>query len=147
MAYSIMDEMKKSVFTNYQFLVYVKNSKLRFSKVSNIEQEIEMEEFAVGGLNGAPHIAVAPSKKSGRLVLEQGVVILDKDVKGWRAGYYLNGPIDIFVSGNSMKRLLPKHYSISGGLIVKWELSSLDAMGSEVLVQKFEIAHDGLVIG
>lgn len=38
-------------------------------------------------------------------------------------------------------------YGINGGLIVKWEVTGLDALGSELLIQKFEIAHDGVEMG
>ena len=141
------NERQNQILPNYQFYVYVKNSKLRFSKVSNIERETELEEFAVGGSNQSPHIAGAPVKRGGRLILEQGVILKDTDTKNWKAGYYLKGPIDIFVYNRANQADFSKHYSINWGIIAKWELNSLDAMGSEILIQKFEIAHNGLIIG
>ena len=42
----------------------------------NLEQDQEVEEFQVGGMNFAPHIAVTPNKKGGRLILERANVFL-----------------------------------------------------------------------
>ena len=36
---------------------------------------------------------------------------------------------------------------INGGVIVKWEVSGLDGLGNELLIQKFEIAHAGVQMG
>ena len=33
---------------------------------------------------------------------------------------------------------------INDGLITKWEVSGLDAMGSQLLVEKLEIMHEGI---
>ena len=32
-------------------------------------------------------------------------------------------------------------------MIVKWEVSGLDGLGNELLIQKFEIAHAGVQMG
>lgn len=137
--------MQTELVPSYQFQVYVKKNVLKFSKISNIEQECEVEEFSVGGINGAPHMSMAPSKKSGRLILERGVVLKEDDIGMWRAGYYLQGPIDIFVYHHAGQKDFSKNYSVLGGMIVKWELTQLDAMSSELLIQKFEIAHCGFL--
>lgn len=141
-----VNDMNTKLYPNYQFHVYIKNDKVAFSKISNIEQEQEIEEFVVGGMNRSPHIAAVPSKKGGRLILEHGVVLKNDNISKWKAGYYIKDQIDIFVFNNNTKKVFAKHYHISGGMIVKWELGTLDGMGSEILIQKFEIAHNGLKI-
>lgn len=42
---------------------------------------------------------------------------------------------------------LPVPMGINGGVIVKWEVSGLDGLGNELLIQKFEIAHAGVQMG
>lgn len=54
---------------NFSFRVFIDNQEFGFSRVMNLEQDQEVEEFQVGGMNFAPHIAVTPNKKGGRLIL------------------------------------------------------------------------------
>ena len=37
-----------------------------------------------------------------------------------------------------------RRFQINDGLITKWEVSGLDAMGSQLLVEKLEIMHEGI---
>lgn len=132
-------------FFNYNFLVYIKRHKIGFSRVQNIQDSCQIEEIAVGGQNYSPHIAISPSNKGGRLILERGILWEDKSfVKNWKSGYYINGPIDIIAVRKDMFRLR-KTFSISGGIIEKFELSDLDALDSKVVIEKFEIVHNGIL--
>lgn len=47
---------------NFSFRVFIDNQEFGFSRVMNLEQDQEVEEFQVGGMNFAPHIAVTPNK-------------------------------------------------------------------------------------
>ena len=89
----------------------------------NLEQDQEVEEFQVGGMNFAPHIAVTPNKKGGRLILEKGKCFSSgqKQIKNWRAGYRINSLIDVFIYDRSGS--FAGSYGINGGVIVKWEVS------------------------
>lgn len=147
-------QMDKEFYKNYRFRVFVGQTQIAFSKISNIQMEEELEEFLVGGINFAPHIAATPSKKGGRLIFEKGIVLVDKDISKWRAGYHITDTIEIFVYDSQTKWVdganqyaFTKNYAIWGGIITKWELGDLDAMGSQVLIQKFEIAHTGIEMG
>ncbi|SCI72109.1 conserved hypothetical phage tail region protein [uncultured Clostridium sp.] len=131
---------------NFSFRVFIGNQEFGFSRVTNLEQEQEIEEFQVGGMNYAPHIAVSSNKKSGRLILEKGKCVKGQSqIANWRAGYRINSLIDVYIYDKNGKNA--GSYGINGGLIVKWEVTGLDALGSELLIQKFEIAHDGVEMG
>ena len=132
---------------NFSFRVFIDNQEFGFSRVMNLEQDQEVEEFQVGGMNFAPHIAVTPNKKGGRLILEKGKCFSSgqKQIKNWRAGYRINSLIDVFIYDRSGS--FAGSYGINGGVIVKWEVSGLDGLGNELLIQKFEIAHAGVQMG
>ena len=68
-----------------------------------------------------------------------------KQIKNWRAGYRINSLIDVFIYDRSGS--FAGSYGINGGVIVKWEVSGLDGLGNELLIQKFEIAHAGVQMG
>lgn len=150
------DSLQSKIYRSYNFQVYIQDKAFGFSKISNIEQEQEVEEFSIGGLNGGPWIAISPNKKSGRLILERGICSSDQEIKKWRAGYYIKGPITIIAYKEKMvtaeqKNLMRQkstdefiQYHIPAGIIVKCEVSPLDASQSELLIQKVEIAHTGL---
>lgn len=130
---------------NFSFRVYVGSQQFAFSKVTNLEGEQEVEEFQVGGMNYAPHIAVSPNKKGGRLILEKGKCLSSMEpIKKWRPGYLIKGLIDVCVYDRTGKFV--SSYGVNNGLIVKWEVTGLDGLGNELMIQKFEIAHDGIQI-
>lgn len=144
------ESQRSQIFRSYNFQVFIQDKAFGFSKISNIEQEQEVEEFSIGGLNGGPWIAISPNKKAGRLILERGVCSSDQEIKKWRAGYYIKGPITIIANKEKNSAAEQRNsgefiqYHIPAGIIVKCEVSPLDANQSELLIQKIEIAHTGL---
>lgn len=139
-----LSDAHNNKFFNYNFLVYIQKNKVGFSKVQNIQSSCQVEEIAVGGMNYSPHIAISPSNKGGRLIFERGICWGDTQfMKKWKVGYYINGPIDI-VAIKKGTATLRKTFSISGGIIEKFELSDFDALDSKILIEKFEIVHNGI---
>lgn len=114
-----------------------------FSKVSGFELTMEQEEIAEGGKNDGPHVLVAPHKKHQPLILERGVLPVSSWLyrlkPGMRLGTWLLVAVLDAYGGMTEKRI-----GISDGIVTKWELSGLDAMGNSLLVEKIEILHDGL---
>lgn len=139
------DHRSRRLYTNNQFLVFIENRRYRFSKISNIAEEAELEEFSVGGMNHTPHIARGPAKRSGRMTLEGGIADRLERVPLFPVGYRLEWPVEIIVSHSVFDAFLGRIYSVIGGTIVKWELGNLDAMGAEILIQKMEIAYEQIV--
>lgn len=141
----------RNKFLNHNFLVYINTNKIGFSKVQNIQESCQIEEIAVGGQNFYPHIAVSPSNKAGRLILEKGLVWDDTTfMNKWKVGYYINEPINIVAIRRDGARLdrwtmIEKTFSISGGIIEKFELSDFDALDSKIVIERFEIVHNGIL--
>ena len=141
-----MNQSHKNYVPVYRFAVRLGGStydKVCFSKISGIESTLDYEEIYEGGYNGSPHLLAVPHKKHGPLVLEKGAAPVDSWVNIIKPGMWLGTWMDIAVldaNGKETKRC----FSIQDGLITKWEISGLNAMGSEILVERLEIMHEGI---
>lgn len=118
-------------------------NRLRFSKISGIEYAMEYEEIAEGGRNAGPHICAAPHKRHAPLVLEHGVVPAESWLNMLRPGMRLGTWLAIIVLDRAGLPT-PRMFWITDGIVAKWEAGGLDAMGHSVLVERFEIFHDGI---
>lgn len=118
-------------------------NRLRFSKISGIEQTTEYEEIAEGGRNEGPHLLTAPHKKHPPLVLEHGVIPAESWLLGLKPGMRLGTWLTVIVL-NAAGIITPQMFWITDGTVSKWEMGSLDAMGNSVLVERLEILHDGI---
>ena len=135
--------------SNYRFRVVLGNvpgynpEVISFARASGLQLSLEYEELAEGGLNDRPHVLNNPAKKNGTLVLERGVA----GKKGWmarmRPGLHLGTWLRISLMDARNDKIL-RSYEIEDGVVTKWELSPLDAMGHEVLIEKLEIQYVGL---
>lgn len=84
-----------------------------------------------------------PKSKLETLILEKGI---QKSIAGIQGDMLRTGipvtAVTIMVLDRGMVR---KAYFLEEGVITKWEVGSLDAMGKDVLIKKVEITHSGLV--
>ncbi len=141
---------------NHNFLVYIGEMKLSFSKISNLTSGASFEELAEGGLNDRVHYLVKPSGNRETLTLERGVTIvstsslkqiLENERKvGFAVGQRITKPIVIIVSSNEKERKdkLIRTYSINDPIVTKWDAGSFDASSGEILIENFEISHTGI---
>ncbi len=118
-------------------------NRLRFSKISGLESSMEYEEIAEGGRNEGPHILTAPHKRHTPLVLEHGVIPAQSRLAFLRPGMRLGTWLSVILLDASGKPT-PRMFWITDGIVTKWESGSLDAMGNSVLVERFELLHDGI---
>ncbi|MCM1106290.1 MAG: phage tail protein [Blautia sp.] len=131
---------------DFRFLVVTgkgDGSRLRFSKISGLAYAMEYEEIAEGGRNEGPHIVTAPHKRHSPLVLEHGILPEESWLSKLRPGMRLGTSLTIILldaQGNQTKR----KFWVEDGIVTKWEAADLDAMGSSVLIEKFELLHDGI---
>ncbi len=116
---------------------------LHFSKISGIEYSIDYEEIAEGGKNEGPHILTSPHKKHAPLVLERGIISSNSMLALLRPGMKLGTWLNIILL-DSQKQAAKRMFWITDGIVTKWETGGLDAMGNSILVEKFEILHDGI---
>lgn len=134
---------RENLLLNNQFLVSFGVVLYSFARVSNLSDSFEIEAVSEGGLNSHPEILMKPKTKAETLILEKGVL---KSVLGLQDSMLRTGipvmAVTIMVMNRGMVR---KAYFLEEGIITKWELTNLDAMGKDVLVKKVEITHSGLI--
>ena len=135
---------------NMNFTVFLGSLRLSFSRVSNISREMEYETIQEGGRNDAVYTVSSGKRAKQTLVLERGISSAGKDAlkkAGLYPGAAVREPVLIVVMGNTKKG--GKHpirsYSFDEGYVTRWEMGDLDANGSQILIEKIEIAHSGLV--
>lgn len=133
--------MEKWIVNN-QFQVLIGSETYGFSKISNLVQELEYEAVQEGGRNWSPVFFRKAKSKRDVLNLERGVktVRTKLDENRIRIGTLLKGVIIVIRMDNRSYR----KYTFDEGVVTKLELSGLNAMGNEILIETMEIAHSGL---
>ncbi len=131
---------RKDFLLNNQFKVSIGKELFSFAKVSNLSDSCELETISQGGANGCPEFLSRPKSKMETLILEKGVPNDEAGKSQLTPGTRLVA-VAIMVMQN---RQVKKCYQFDYGIVTKWEVSSLDAMGNEILIEKVEIAHSGL---
>lgn len=104
---------------------------------------MEYEELAEGGRNDAPHILTVPHKRHAPLVLEHGIVQKDSGFAKWKPGMRLGTWLAVILL-DAKGRTTDEKFWITDGIVTKREAGNLDAMGNSILIERFEIMHDGI---
>lgn len=129
---------------NYNFVVSIKNTEVRVSKISNIEGSVETETLQEGGLNHYVHVMVKPAQGMKKLVLERGFYASGDSADFEKLlGKRQSSNISILIYDRAHKEILHS-YSVTGWTIVSWKLAELDAARSSVLLETAEIAYETL---
>lgn len=126
--------------TNATFQVNIGSTLFHFAKIKNISEIVEVETVQEGGNNWSVHNLAKPISSSHKLVLERGIRPDDDPENELRAGSRVYD-IDIMVMEHGE---IMKTYSINSGIVTRWELSDLDGLGGQILLNTVEILHDGL---
>lgn len=126
-----------------KFRVILNGMPLGFSKVSNISTTMEFETVVEGGVNDSVHYLPKPRQSMDKLILEYGIASGELTRTTLTAGYELTRGIIIMVM--SEKGMVPTAtYQANWGIVTKWEIDTLDATSSGLLIKKVEISHNGL---
>lgn len=126
-----------------KFQVMLDGMPLGFSKVSNISATMEYETVAEGGVNDRVHYLQKPRQTLDKLVLEYGIASGELLRTTLAAGTELSMGIVIMVMPE--EGLVPTAtYEADWGIVTKWEIETLDALSSGLLIKKVEISHSGL---
>lgn len=134
---------------NQFFTVLFGNTQIGFQRVSNLQTAVEREELAEGGLNDQVHVLTKPGRQSGTLTLEKVIVDneeLHKIISALAPGTRINVPVIVSLfrkTASGWEEI--RAWGFNDGIVVRWELNNLDGLGSELAVEKLEIAHEGLV--
>ena len=136
------------VIPNHNFILAIGKELLSFSKVSNISRALDYDTITEGGLNTMVRSLTKPKQQQETLVLEKGVNLFRMDDNhlytdlGLKPGGRIKDAVTLIVLGD--KETFDRYYCLDEGVVVRWEVGNLDAMGREVLIERFEIAHSGL---
>ena len=126
-----------------KFNVILDGMPLGFSKISNISATMEFETVVEGGVNDRVHYLPKPRQSLDKLILEYGIASGELLRTTLTAGYELTKGIIIMVMPE--KGMVPTAtYQANWGIVTKWEIDTLDATSSGLLIKKVEISHSGL---
>ena len=131
-----------AVAAQYHFRVTINNTVISFAKLSNMESSMEYEILQEGGNNLFPRLLPLPPKQLKTLRLERGVRENAENLSDLYPGMTIEKGIGIEVlntAGGTAAR-----YVVEGVTVVKWEIGGLDAMGSSVLLETFEVTYTGI---
>ena len=126
-----------------KFNVILDGMPLGFSKVSNISATMEFETVVEGGVNDRVHYLPKPRQSMDKLVLEYGIASGELLRTTLTAGYELKNGIIIMVMPDS-GAVPTATYQANWGIVTKWEIDTLDATSSGLLIKKIEISRNGL---
>lgn len=137
-----MDNIRDSLVANNQFIVTFGGIPFSFSKVTNLSDSVECEYIQEGGVNGAPVFLPKSKGRAEVLRLERGIKtgVAELPAKFLTTGVYVY-VVTIIVMKN---KKVSKGYFFEEGLITKWEVNELNALGKDVLIRTLEITHTGL---
>lgn len=125
------------------FKVILNGTPLGFSRVSNISATMEFEAVAEGGVNDRIHYLPKPRQSMDKLILEYGIASGELLRTTLGAGSELNLGIVIMVMPD--KGMIPTAtYEADWGVVTKWEIDTLDAGSSGLVIKRVEISHTGL---
>ena len=134
---------------NQHFRVFFGSTQVNFARVSNVQRAVEHEDFAEGGLNGYVHVLTRPGSQSGTLTMEKGVAAdgtLTKLMRALAPGTRIAVPVTILLYHRESSGWKPvRSWGFEDGMVTRWELGNLDGLGSEVIIEKLEISHAGLM--
>lgn len=133
---------RESLLLNNQFMVAIGPLLYSFAKISNLTDSYELETMYQGGSNRYPELLTKQKSKAETLILERGVL---KSPLGLADMALTTGvpvtAVTIMVLNHGR---VHKAYFFEYGMITKWEVSGLDAVGKDILIKKIEITHNGL---
>lgn len=145
----LMSSRDQFVGVNNFFIVSIGNTYIGFSKIENIVEEASYDSIIEGGLNDYVHLLRKPKEANDKLILSQGLSSVSKD-EFEKLGLKVGGVVkddfilSIYTSDKEEGVKLVKSYCFDYGRVSRWSLTNLDALGSDMVIQSFEIMHTGL---
>lgn len=129
----------------YNFHVRLGLLEFGFSRVSGLQRTRETVTYQEGGLNDRVHVLPGPAKSCGTVRLERGAYF-GQLLPFYLAGEPLDCPMRVELWGYDPVPLLGKVYTLTGLVVKKWEVGELDALHSEVVIDRFELDYEYLEV-
>ena len=141
--------LRKEYVRNNRFIVTIGTLISSFSKVSGLESSFEYESISEGGVNDHVHTLIKAKTQEQRVVFEKGMASMDpvSNLLSMSIGIRIMVPFTIIVLSDAIITgiKISKIYGFNEAVVLKWDATNLDALGNEIMIDKFEVAHSGLI--
>ena len=129
----------------YNFYVELNGMAFSFSKVSGLENTINMNPIMEGGYNGYVHQMRNSDSGHRVLTLEYGASNLNVMMDMLQPGRYL--PKGVYIASFGHSSILSKRcFSLDGCYLQKIDYGDFDAERSEVRINKMEIVYSKITV-
>lgn len=126
---------------NNRFQVFIGTHRLAFSKISGLGGGMSKEVYAEGGGIANTHVMRTPKTQLRAVTLERGLQVNKQTIKNLKPGAFAPW-VQIIVMGDNGK---PQYeYFLEEVWITKWEVSGLNALEGNVLIDTFEMEYTNI---
>jgi phage tail-like protein len=132
----------------FHFRVEWGGTRIGFSEVSGLTQEIQVIEYRDGSFPEYSSIKMPGLRKYNNITLKRGVIKADNDFFKWLSTVKLNTieRRDITISLLNENHDPVMVWKVLNAFPVKVEGPQLKAAGNEVAIESIEVAHEGLEV-
>lgn len=132
----------------FHFRVEWGGSRIGFSEVSGLTQEIQVIEYRDGSFPEYSSIKMPGLRKYNNITLKRGVIKADNDFFKWLSTVKLNTieRRDMTISLLNESHVPVMVWKVHNAFPVKVEGPQLKAAGNEVAIESIEVAHEGLEV-
>ena len=132
----------------FHFRVEWGGTRIGFSEVSGLTQEIQVIEYRDGSFPESSSIKMPGLRKYNNITLKRGVIKADNDFFKWLSTVKLNTieRRDITISLLNENHDPVMVWKVLNAFPVKVEGPQLKAAGNEVAIESIEVAHEGLEV-
>ena len=132
----------------FHFRVEWGGTRIGFSEVSGLTQEIQVIEYRDGSFPEYSSIKMPGLRKYNNITLKRGVIKADNDFFKWLSTVKLNTieRRDITISLLNESHDPVMVWKVLNAFPVKIEGPQLKAAGNEVAIESIEVAHEGLEV-
>ena len=132
----------------FHFRVEWGGTRIGFSEVSGLTQEIQVIEYRDGSFPEYSSIKMPGLRKYNNITLKRGVIKADNDFFKWLSTVKLNTieRRDITISLLNENHDPVMVWTVLNAFPVKVEGPQLKAAGNEVAIESIEVAHEGLEV-
>ena len=130
----------------FHFVVQWGGTRIGFSEVSGLTQEVQPIEYRDGSFPEYSTIKMPGLKKYTNITLKRGIIAADNEFFSWLNTVKLNTVErrDLVISLLNEEHAPVMIWKIHNAFPVKVEGPGLKASGNEVAVESIELAHEGL---
>lgn len=113
-----------------------------FQEVSGLTSEITIEEYREGGENRFAHRLPNPASYS-NIVLKRGTLIGSSLIRWYKESVenFIFEPFDLIIILQDENHLPVLAWNVISAIPVKWEVSGMNAMESQVMVESVELSY------